>query len=339
MRERGITYTFILCLLLVNAHRMIADGRYAGATLDLGVGARPLALGEAAAAMAGGSECFRYNPAALGLLRRGELGLMYAPTFGSITSPMATFHYIGLALPAPAGGTFALHWTRYSVDEIPIYPKLSGNSYAERANRPELRPNGEPLGTFRDVEDAFFISFARSSRIILPLGWLYTDLPIEIPVGLNVKVLRQSLHDKSASGVGLDVGMMVKFDLATLLDVRALGEVCIGFSVRDVTQTTLLWNTEHSEQIKTTFLSGFSYRQLLWKEVYAQFFWSYLEKHQKNSLYGTEILFKGFALRLGLNASGLTTGAGWHWRRLRLDYALISYDFDMAHRLSCAFLL
>lgn len=327
-------------LLLLLFSFSYADGRYAGATLDLGIGARPLALGEAAAAMFGGAEYFRYNPAALGMLVRGEVGLMYAPTFGSVTSPMATFHYIGLAWPAPTGGTIALHWTRYTVDDIPIYPQLSGNSYAERASQPELRPTGQSDGSFSDVEDAFFISFARTIKTTLPLGWLYTDLPLEIPLGLNVKILRQALHDKSASGVGIDLGMMLKLNLATLIDMRPLGDLCFGFSIKDVTRTTLLWNNEHSERIQTTYLTGFAYRQRLGiKDLTANVFWSVQKKYDAENLYGAELLFKGFALRVGRNVSGLTSGAGWHWRRIRIDYAFTTYDFDCAHRLSCAFLL
>jgi len=331
-------WPMLLFALLLRVAPAAADGRYAGATLDLGVGARPLALGEAAAAMSGGSEYFRYNPAALGLLKRGEISLMYAPTFGGPGSNMANFHYIAVALPAPAGGVVSIHWTRFSVDDIPLYPKLDGHSYADRLNNPELRPDGTADGSFSDVEDAYYISFARAIHLTLPLGWLYTDLPVEIPLGLNVKILRQSLYTNTATGVGLDLGMMLKFSLATFFDVRSMGDLSFGFSALDLTRTTLLWNNEHSERIRSKFLTGLAYRQpLLFPHLETTLFWTYRYKYNGDNLYGAEVAFRGLALRLGHNPSGFSAGAGYRWRRLRVDYALIALDFENAHRLSCAF--
>lgn len=329
-----------ILLFLIWACDSVADGRYAGATLDLGVGARTLALGEAAAAMVGGAECFRYNPAALGLIRRPEIGLMYAPTFGSLSSPMAIFHYIGFVLPMAAGGTVGLHWTRFTVDDIPLYPKLDGDSYVDRLNNPELRPTGQADGSFNDVEDAYYISFSRSIKTTLPLGWLYIDLPVEVPLGVNVKILHQSLHQSTASGVGLDFGLMFKFSLATLFDLRPLGELCIGFSALDVTRTTLLWNNDHSEQVRTTYLTGLAYKQkIAFYDLITNLFWTWRHKYNKESLFGAEFSLKGFALRLGYNKSGLTAGAGWQLWRFRIDYAFSTLDLDNVHRLSCAFLL
>ena len=45
----------------------------------------------------------------------------------------------------------------------------------------------------------------------------------------------------------------------------------------------------------------------------------------------------GAALRVGYNEAGLTAGAGLRWRRMRVDYAFTSLDFEGVHRIGCAF--
>ncbi len=340
-RKKGIGVRHVLlCLLLLAAAPLGAQGtRYAGASLELGVGARPLALGGAAAAMSGGAELFRYNPASLGLCVNREVGLMYAPTFGSISEPMATMHYLGGAFPLPAGGSVALHWTRFSVDEIPLYPKLAGDSFLDRLEDPSLRPDGAPQGYFKDVEDAFYLSFARPFRFELPLGWLYTDLAVEVPVGLNIKILRQALHQSSASGLGIDLGMMVRFNLGQLLQLRRAGQMSLGLSALDLTRTTLVWQNQREEKIGTALLWGVVYSQpISFHNSRLNFFWSLREKEERNALYGVEYELGGAALRAGYNESGLTAGAGLRWRRMRVDYAFTSLDYESVHRIGCAFI-
>lgn len=313
--------------------------RYVAASLELGVGARPLALGGAAAAMTGGPELFRYNPASLGLCSRREIGLMYAPTFGSITEPMAMFHYAGGIIPLHGGGSIALHWTRFSVDDIPLYPKLVGDSFLDRLQDPALRPDGIPQGYFKDTEDAFYLSFARIFRFAVPLGWLYTDLAMEVPVGLNIKLLHQSLYERSASGLGFDLGAMARFNLGQLLQNRRLGDIGIGLSAIDLTRSTLIWDNQREEKMAMALLWGIAYSQpVAFQQSRIDFFWSLRKREVRNSLYGMEYTLKGIALRLGRNESGLTAGAGVRWRRMRVDYAFTALDFGGVHRIGCGFI-
>ena len=214
-----------------------AQGRYAGASMELGIGARPLALGGAAAALNSTGETFFYNPSSLGLLKKPHINFMYAPTFGSFAEPMAHYNYVGGAYPMQGGGTIAFNWTRFAVDEIPVYPDLKGESFAERNKDLSLRPDGTALGYIEDVEDVFYFSFAKTLESILPLGWWYGDLPMTIPFGINFKLLRQKLGDASASGMGIDAGMMIKFNLGTLVNQRQLGDMSFGLSLLDMTKT------------------------------------------------------------------------------------------------------
>ena len=308
--------------------------------MELGVGARPLALGGAAAAMQNTGETFYYNPASLGLLKKTHINLMYAPTFGSLSAPLASYNYIGAAYPMPAGGTIAINWTRFAVDDIPLYPELKGKSFAERNSNLGLRPDGSTPGYIQDLEDVFYFSFAKTLESILPLGWWYGDLPLTIPFGLNFKLLRQKLGDASASGLGVDLGLMIKFNFGTLVNQRSLGDISFGLSYLDITKTAIIWNTQHEDRIQPTQLFGINYSQPLWfSESRIDVFYTYYSKYEKHHLTGIEFAIKGLAIRLGKNHVGMTAGAGFHWRRVFVDYAFVTNRLDDVHRLSCSITL
>ena len=174
----------------------------------------------------------------------------------------------------------------------------------------------------------------------MPLGWWYGDLPVTIPFGLNFKLLRQNLGQASASGMGIDVGMMIKFNLGTLANQRQLGDMSFGLSYLDITQTAIIWNTEHKDRIHQTFMFGMSYSQLLWfSQSSLNFYYSYYQKYEQQHLTGIEFAIKGVALRVGKNDVGITVGAGIHWRRFFVDYAFVTNAFQDVHRISCSITL
>ncbi len=305
--------------------------------MELGIGARQLALGGAAAAMNGSAENFYYNPASLGLISKRSFQFMYAPTFGSLKDPMAFYNYIGFTYPLKGGGTVAFNWTRFSADDIPQYPELKGSSFEERNNDITLRPDGTVLGYFKDTEDVYYFSFAKIMKIVIPLGWLYTDLPVDIPFGVNFKVLRQKLFDASATGMGIDIGSMIRFSLGTLFDKKYLGDFSVGLSFSDITQTSIIWNTDHQDRVQRTILFGLGYNQYIkFLNADLNFYWTQYNKYEKHHLFGTEILYHGIAIRTGINQTDLTFGAGIHFWKTLIDYAFIPTDLDKVHRLSCS---
>jgi len=333
--KHSIIQIVIVIILLLAPYSLYAGGRYAGAALELGIGARSLALGGAAVTMNGTVDHFYYNPASLGFITHPSVSMMYAPTFGSITSPMANYNYVGVALPLRGGGTLALNWTRFSVDDIPIYPDLRGESYSDRFYNTQLRPDGVALGYFRDREDVYYFSFAKLAKAKIPLGWLFIDLPVEIPFGLNLKVIRQKLYQSKANGLGFDFGTMFRFSLGRLLDVKKCGDVTLGFSALDLAQTTIIWDTKTEDRIKRSILFGASYEHHLgFKEASLRFFWMNKRKYDVINLYGAEFAMEGLYVRVGKNRSGITAGAGFHLWRLTVDYAFVTMDFDNSHRIS-----
>ena len=342
--RQTLLYTALLWAILGNiaaprnAHS--GDSKYAGSFLDLGIGARALAIGGAFVAVADNGSAFYWNPAGLSLLRRLEINFMHTAAFGSITNPLADYNHLGISLPLRGEACLSFNYVRFSVDDIPIYPELSGENLGQRLRNPDLRPSGEALGFFSDKEEAFFFSFAKMNRVNISLGWQYLAFPVEIPVGMNFKVLRQNVHNYSASGFGVDLGMMLRFGVDDLFDDERLGKFAFGVAVMDVSGTTLSWNTQHKDPIKMKINLGVSYLQPLplWDSTLLLSA-SWDRKWQKRKHLGLEYQLRGIFVRAGLDEDDLSFGAGFQFWLLRLSYAYVGRELGNVHRLSGALLL
>jgi hypothetical protein len=336
---RGLSLLLLtISFVLMSAGTLLRaqEYRYAGASMELGVNARALALGGSAVALTGDGASFYYNPASISFTPGIEVALMYAPTFGSLTDPMAQYHHAGVVVPLVGGGTVAVNWTRFLVDDIPVFSELRGGSFADRFQNPALRPDGTPDGVFQDVEDVVYFSFSKLWTADIPLGWLFIDLPIQWPMGVNVKVIRQSLHTSTASGLGLDIGTQFKFSLGRLLGRRFLGDVVLGYSGLDITKTTVVWSTRHEDRIRPTHRLGAAYsHRIPWQESRLQFFWTLYKKYDRHHLLGLEWSARRFALRFGHNGNGLTGGVGLRVWKVDVDYAFVTLELDQTHRISC----
>ena len=105
---------------------------------------------------------------------------------------------------------------------------------------------------FNDAEDAFIFTFAKMNHFDLDLGWQYFVLPMRIPLGLNLKYIRQSLGDATASGMGIDLGAQIGFGLDRLLDLEALGDFAAGLNLQNVGKTA----GEEPKDVKIYFVKG-----------------------------------------------------------------------------------
>jgi len=207
----------IVALVLFGAVNAQA-GKYAATFMDIGVGARGLGLGGAYISLTNGVYAFHWNPAGLALLQRPQLAFMYASQFGSLVDPLAQYNHFGGAIPLPGHTTFAVNWIRLASGQIPLYPELAGDNLGQRLRNPELRPDGRPSGYFSDNENAYYFTFARLTRIDVDAGYGLLEFPVEIPIAVNLKLIQQNLYQESASGFGIDVGAMLRVDLADMLE-------------------------------------------------------------------------------------------------------------------------
>lgn len=330
----AILIYFGFSVLLLNAEEYTAD------FLNIGVDAKALAMGEAYCAYSGDVSSFYWNPAGLGRIQNIRLSGMYGPQFGSIQNPVANFHYLGIVLPLQGDAVFAVNWIRLKVDDIPVYAELLGQSYWDRLHNIHLRPSGEPDGYMADTEDAFFFSFAKMNAFIWDLGWEFHEVRVEIPFGINVKWIHQSLGEGEATGLGIDLGTAIRMRMDDFFQYEPLGIFSVGMNIKDLTQSKLNWNTEEEtqEQIKTRVRWGVAYMQSI---DAVKGHWAVaidFEKHRKNQKYlGFEAcLYQSIFLRIGSSLGSPTYGAGISFWRLNVDYAFMTHELDNLHRISCS---
>jgi len=195
----------LLCLIAVDVSA--DDGGYAGAFLRIGVGARPQGMGGAFIAIADDATATFWNPAGLGRLTKPQLASMY-----SLMSLERKHHFIGYAHPAGKLFVFGISWVNFSVSDID--------------GRDEL---GNPTEKFSDSENAFLFSIGKK-------------MGSRLAIGSTIKWINHQLAGRKATGIGLDVGMMLKID----------EQLHIAATLHDIS-TQIEWNTASrlNEQLLT----------------------------------------------------------------------------------------
>lgn len=328
----------LIVFLWIPSHFVLA-GKYANAFLDIGIGPRPLAMGSAFCAVSDDGHAFYWNPAGMALLNRPRISAMYAPQFGSIENPLANYHFIGYVQPMPGDVVMGIHWIRLTVDKIAIYSELDGNSFLDRLFDPQLRPSGEPEGYLDDVEEAYFFSFSKRNAREVDLGWVYGRIRMDFPFGVNIKWIRQRLGEYSGTGLGIDLGFMVRMHLGDEVLSEKWGLLGIGMHLQDMTRTTMHWNTRHDDTVPMNLKWGISY--LIPLPFQNQWFLIALDqdtRYATQTHFGVEYQFyRRLSLRGGLDNGKFTGGVGFAIGPFEIHYAILIHPMDTLHRIGCAF--
>ena len=349
MKIRRISFA-ILSIWLFTFQLSAQETRYAGAFLDLGIGARGMALGGAYVAVANDGSAFYWNPAGAATLVRAEVSGMYASLFKSLV----THFHVGFTRPLYGAGAISVDWVRLSVQDIPRFdspllddPTSTYDTRIAEAGESPIGPwnsfalTNAPLGFSNSNDDALFITLAKLNKLDVDFGWQYFVIPITIPVGLNIKLIRQSIFGNASSGIGFDFGTMLKFGLDDLLDDSRLGKISLGFAVKDIWNTKLTWDTDsrHSDQIPRSWHVGASYLQPLPK-ISGQLLLAYSLEKKYETLHnvGLEYMYYNrLALRFGMTDGKFTAGVGLKVSLFRIDYAFRSHELGGSHRINTSF--
>jgi len=325
--------------------------RYAGEFLEIGVGGRALGLGGAYCALAEDPSSFYWNPAGIARVPGLSVWGMYANQFGSFGDPLAQHSVLGVVVPV-SGSAVGLHWVRLAVDEIPIFPDYSDSSFDFRKNQ----INGIPQGYFGDSEDALFITFARMNKVNLDFGWAFFSIPLEIPLGINLKMIRQKLYTEEAWGIGADAGIQIRFNLFDMFGKPFNGSVGLGIAYQDFSKTSIDWGTvggqKNVDVIPQNLRVGLAYVQPI-NALKSEFRFERVSntRYPYDGRLGLEYIYdKMVSLRFGLTrldwgkfVSGLwddidfatwTAGAGLRYWRFTCDYAFLKAELGNVHRLS-----
>ncbi len=194
--------------------------KYSNEFLNIGAGARGLAMGGAQVASVHDGTAGYWNPAGLtGVQDDPEVNAMHAEYFAGI----GKFDYLSLALPLQDNRrTLALSLLRFAVDDIPNTLFLIDA---------DGRPNYNNIQTFSSADYGVLMSYAQT---------VTDDDYRKISFGVNAKIIHRKVGSfAKAWGFGIDAGVQMRGDRWKL-----------GLVARDLTSTFNAWSFRFTEKEK-----------------------------------------------------------------------------------------
>ena len=284
-------------------------GTTSASFLKIGLGARPAAMGFAFAAVADDLNAIQYNPAGLARLSGTNVSVTYLSYFQDIT-----YGWLASSFPLELSGPGTLG---ISVG----YLTLGG------IERRELSDTDTPTSTFG------------SSDMNVALSYAFQNVMDGLHLGVNLKVISESIGDTRATGLATDLGLFwtvkeVDPNFTVSLALQNLGTGLKFVSVSDPFPTTIKAGAAYQLLEKTlTFAADLDYP---------------LAEAQATLKVGMEYWLQGLiAPRIGYRMSpsntlgamaAFGTGLGLKLDTLTLDYAYLPQgDLGNTHRVSLGY--
>lgn len=306
-----------------------ADTKYAGEFLSLGVGARSLGMGSAFVAIVDDASAGYWNPAGLPALKRREVMLMHSERFGGVVK----YDVAGLVLPLQENGGFEISLIRVGVDDIKYTVLADPQKALSASNRPQV---SKIVG---NADYALYLSYGRYLRFG-PFGRPHVhreaSMPSRLSLGGSIKLIRRSIGDNTATGFGADLGVLYTTPWG----------LTIGANLRDVTLTTISWDTGAKDQVGISLEVGAAWtrsiaplRSKVVASVASGRLGEAAEDDHRSLTAGLEYWYRDVvALRVGSERERLTAGAGFRlYDTVGIDYAFLQHeDLDNTHRVSAS---
>lgn len=201
--------------------------KYSNEFLNIGAGARGLAMGSAQVGSVSDATAGYWNPAGLtGVTDHPNGILMHADYFAGI----AKYDYVSLALPVQNNKrTLGFSLLRFAVDDIPNTLFLV---------EPDGSINYNNIQSFSSADYAFIFSFAQK---------LKDEENRKLSVGANAKIIYRKVGSfANAWGFGLDAGVTYQ-----------TGNWRLGLVARDITTTFNAWKFNFTDREKEVlYLTG-----------------------------------------------------------------------------------
>jgi hypothetical protein len=292
-------FKFGICLYLVSWLLVIGQPVCAdiGAVLENGQGARDSGMGLAQVAASEGISSVYWNPAGLAEAENLLISSSGAGIYGT------DYKTLGMVLPVFGGGLGILVLNATYGDILETNLDVSGRPVATGS-------------TFGYDAKAFYLSYARSFGGIM--------------LGTSLKYLTQDLAGKGASGVGGDIGLLVKPS-----DIFS-----IGAKIENIISPQMKWDTS-TDQLKTNYRIGASLRPrkgklLLSGDVN-------FSADGKSDFYvgGEYRIIEILALRGGFFDGRPSFGVGFDYRSFGIDYSYSKGNdyLEDTHRVSLSYSL
>lgn len=218
MKTNRIYLTLLTTIFFLSATAQFR--KYSNEFLNIGAGARGLAMGSAQVASVSDGTAGYWNPAGLvGVKDNPQLNLMHAEYFAGI----GKYDYASIAFPASNNKrTFAVTGLRFAVDDI-----MNTLFLVE----PDGSINYNNIQAFSSADYAFIFSFAQK---------LKESNTKNVHFGLNAKVIHRNVGKfAKAWGFGLDAGIQIFQD-----------KWKFGIAARDITTTFNAWSFTFTEREK-----------------------------------------------------------------------------------------
>ena len=296
--------------------------KFAGEFLAIGVGGRALGMGGAYTALANDVTAGYYNPAGLIHLNYPQVSIMHDERFGNLVN----YDYAAVAIPYGTDMTFGLSIMRLGVDGIPdtrnALIDANGDGILDIT---QDRLDYSRITEFSNQDWAVYLSFAKR----------HTS---NFSYGASVKIIRRSLAEFSATGIGFDIGAQYS----------PSENIFLGATIQDVTTTLVAWSTGRNELISPTVKIGGGYRFELFGGTLTPVLDIAIRFESRNFASnfnlgpisadlqeGFEYNYKNvFAIRIGYNdIKQFTIGAGIKLPKLSIDYSFARFNDSQDERL------
>ena len=209
----------LICLLILPLTAVSQFRKYSNEFLNIGAGARGLAMGSAQVSSTVDATAGYWNPAGLTGVDQTSVNFMHASYFSNI----AKYDYGSVAIPISDNKrTLGISVLRFAVDDIPNTLFLV---------EPDGSINYGNIQTFSSADYAFLFSFAQKIK---------DEDDYKMSFGANAKVIYRKVgHFAQAFGFGLDAGFRIRKD-----------NWSIGVVAKDFTTTFNAWTFNFSEKEK-----------------------------------------------------------------------------------------
>jgi len=219
MKTRGRLFMMMLfsCCAICGSAQF---RKYSNEFLNIGAGARGLAMGGAQVASAEDGNAGYWNPAGLvNVIDNPNISFMHAEYFAGI----GKYDYLSTAIPIESSyRTLGFSLLRFGVDDIPNTLFLV---------EPDGSLNYNNIQSFSSADYAFLISYAQVMK---------DDESAQISWGANTKIIYRNVgHFAKAWGFGFDAGFLYR--TSTLR---------FGIAARDVTTTFNAWSFSFTDAEK-----------------------------------------------------------------------------------------
>lgn len=298
------------CVTVSSTFGVTNSGTSGFSFLNIPVGARATALGQAFTSVPNDVQGLAYNPALLATLAASQLSLQHLSYVEDVTQESVAYGHAGRQ-EAISWGVFANYLRVAKITRTVATNQTTGDGFTE-------------AGDFSTYDMALGGSAA-------------APVSEDIVVGGSVKLLRESLADASSNGGALDLGVVYQAN-----EVRAWN---LGASLLNIGFASKF--ADESVKLPWTFRAGFSgqpFAQWLLTGDYVK------RKDTKGEFdVGVEVTPRRFfSLRMGYRyqmnktdlggLSDFSAGFGYRRQMMSLDYAFIPLgDLGITHRVSLNF--